>query len=303
VQDKQKSDFSKKMRFLTISMPLPMHSDSPKPSSNPCPRPHRFWTNGTYSGRTGSGPLARRVSLECECGANECLISARKCGFERFQCRCTLLVHSPKPSSNSSRCPHRLWMNGTDSGRTGILADERAEGPLARRVSVECECGTDKCLIEARKCGFERFQCRYLCILIRQNRVQTLARAHTVSGRKVRILDERAEGPLTRRVGVECECGANECLISARKCGFERFQCRCTLLVHSPKPSSNPCPRPHRLWTNGQKTASAVDEDEIAGRTGRILDKRAEGPLTRRVSVECECRTSKSLISARKCGF
>ena len=128
-------------------MPLPMHSDSPKPSSNPCPRPHRFWTNGTYSGRTGSGPLARRVSLECECGANECLISARKCGFERFQCRCTLLVHSPKPSSNSSRCPHRLWMNGTDSGRTGILADERAEGPLARRVSVECECATPRTAI------------------------------------------------------------------------------------------------------------------------------------------------------------
>ena len=139
-------------------MPLPMHSDSPKPSSNPCPRPHRLWTNGQktasavdedeIAGRTGrildkraEGPLTRRVGVECECGANECLISARKCGFERFQCRCTLLVHSPKPSSNSSRCPHRLWMNGTDSGRTGILADERAEGPLARRVSVECECG------------------------------------------------------------------------------------------------------------------------------------------------------------------
>ena len=35
--------------------------------SHPCPCSNRFRTNGTYSGRTGRGPLARRARVKCEC--------------------------------------------------------------------------------------------------------------------------------------------------------------------------------------------------------------------------------------------
>ena len=81
------------------------------------------------------------------------------------------------------------------SGRTGILTDERAGGPLARLVSQKCGCVWSECLFSARKRGFWQFGFIVStdfngCVC--QNRVPTLALAQTVSGRTGHILDERA---------------------------------------------------------------------------------------------------------------